>query len=300
MVGSLPAGFQNIGAESLKEQGLNTKSQGENAGANIANSETGKLALAHRERQEETKKKFDSTLQNLKAQQTEQQGQQNVQQGGQQQAVGGVMVQTGTALIAASSGTFGATMGIGLAMIAGGTATMLSGQNQQQQGEQQVAEAPQYQAKAGQMEQQSDTHGANATQLEAEAQEEEMQAQEETDPDSAKGQGEQKGYFVGDDMADASSGEASTIDKLRDGEDAINGITGIDKDGEIVANAGTLGEDDQLLADQINAGTDRIKELTGEDTETISAEDPSYLDVATKLNLGEEAVDELIKEGKIG
>lgn len=274
MTGSIPTVFQNAGAESLKEQGMNTKSQGENAGANMVNTETGKAALALRERNEETKKKFDATLQNLKAQQSEQQGQQNVQQGGQQQAIGGVMVQTGTALIAASSGTFGATMGIGLAMVAGGTATMLSGQNQQQQGEQQQAEAPQYQAKAGQMEQQSDNHGMNATQLEMEAQEEEAQA-EETDPNSAKGQGEQKGYFVSDNMADASSGTESTIDKLREGKDSINGITGIGENGEIVASADISSEDENI---------------TGSPT----------LDVANKLENGEEAIDELLNKEKIG
>ena len=168
------------------------------------------------------------------------------------------------------------------------------------------------------MEQQSDNHGMNATQLEMEPQEEEAQA-EETDPNSAKGQGEQKGYFVSDNMADASSGAESTIDKLSEGKDSINGITGIGENGEIVASA-DISSEDESLANKMNSGIDRIHELTGEDTEGISAESEEgliaddsakttedenitgspTLDVANKLENGEQAIDKLLNKEKIG
>jgi hypothetical protein len=225
MVTSQPAGFQNIGADDLFKQGAKTKGMQEETGAGIVNSDVGKAALAKNEELKGTKARFDATLQDLKAQQTETQGQQNVQQGGAQQKIGETMVQTGTALLAAGAATFGTTAHVGLAMIATGTGVSLMGSNQQQQGQQQVEAAPAYQSKANALGGQSDTHFSTAQQLRSEAETEESEAATE-DPSGAKTQGQQKGYFVGDNLADASSSDEdeSPIDKLRNGADKINGM----------------------------------------------------------------------------
>jgi hypothetical protein len=221
MVTSQPAGFQNIGADNLSKQAAKTKELGETAGAGILGSETGQAAMALRERLEGVKKQGAANIENAKAQKKEAEGQQNVQQGGAQEKIGQTMVTTGTALVAA--GPF--TIWPGLAMIATGSGVSLMGSNQQQQGQQQVEEAPAYQSKANDLSGQSETHFSTAQQLQSEAETEESEAATE-DPSGAKTQGQQKGYFVGDNLADASSSDEdeSPIDKLRNGADKINGM----------------------------------------------------------------------------
>lgn len=300
MVASQPPGFENIGASGLLQQAAQTKGQQEATGAGIADSETGKLALAKYEELQGTKARFDATLQSLKAQkadaqaqQNAQQGQQNVQQGGVQQKIGETMVQTGTALLAAGAATFGTTAYVGLAMIATGTGVALTGGQQQQQGQQQVESAPAYQseanayqAKSNELDGQSSNHLSTAQQLQSEAETEQQDAAQD-DPNGAKAQGQQKGYFVGDNLADASSSEdESTIAKLRDGAGKIGGIGGTSNDKELVADASSEEADGtpKTLADKLKNSSDAIAAITGNtdtDVTTQSLETKGAADVSS-------------------
>jgi hypothetical protein len=244
MVTSQPAGFQN----SVEA---------------IVNSDVGKLALAKNEELKGTKARFDATLQDLKAQKKETEGQQNVQQGGVQQKIGETMVTTGMALVA--SGPF--TIWPGLAMIATGTGVALTGGQQQQQGQQQVVqEAPAYKSKANELGSQSETHFSTAQQLQSEAEAKQQDAAPD-DPNGAKTQGQQTGYFIGDNLADASSSDEdeSPIDKLRNGADKINGIGGTSNDKGLVADASSEGADDtnKTLADKLKDSSKTIAAMTG-------------------------------------
>ena len=241
--------------------------QNNSAVAALVNSDIGKAALAKNEELKGTKAKFDGILQDLKAQKKEAEGQQNVQQGGVQQKIGETMVATGTALVAA--GPF--TIWPGLALIATGTGVALTGGQQQQRGQQQVLqEAPAYQSKANDLSGQSDTHFSTAQQLQSEAETEESEAVTQ-DPNGAKAQGQQEGYFVGDNLADASSSDEdeSPIDKLRDklrnGADKINGIGGTSDDKGLVADASSEGADDtnKTLADKLKDSSKTIAAMTG-------------------------------------
>jgi len=261
MVASQPPGFQNIDTDSLFKQAAQTKRQQEGAGAGIISSETGKAALAKNEELKGIKAKNDGILQSLKAQKKEAEGQQNVQQGGAQQQIGQTMIQTGTALVAA--GPF--TIWPGLALIATGTGVALTGGQQQQRGQQQVEEAPAYQSKANDLSGQSETHFSTAQQLQSEAETEESEAAAK-DPSEVKTQGQQKGYFVGDNLADASSSEdESTIDKLRDGTAKINGIGGTSDDKGLVADASSEGADgtNKTLADKLKDSSKTIAAVKG-------------------------------------
>jgi hypothetical protein len=263
MVGSQ---FAGINTDNLFKQAAQTKGQQENTGAGIVDSETGKLALAKREELEGIKTKFDGTLQTLKAQKTEAQGQQNVQQGGAQVQIGQTMVQTGTALLAAGAATFGTTAWVGLGMIATGTGVSLTGGQQQQQGQQQVQEAPAYQSKANELGNRSDNHLSTAQQLKSEAETEKEDNPSGDNPSGAKTQGQQKGYFVGDNLADASSSEdESPIDKLRDGANKIDGIGGTSKGKGLVADASSKETDGtpKTLADKLKDSSDTIAGITG-------------------------------------
>lgn len=247
MVRSQPAGFQN------------------NSVTALVNSDVGKAALAKNEDLKGTKAKFDATIQDLRAQQIETEGQQNVQQGGVQQKVGETMVATGTALVAA--GPY--TIWPGLALIATGTGVALTGGQQQQRGQQQVLqEAPVYQSKANQLGSQSDTHFSTAQQLRSEAETEKAEEDQAVtqDPNGAKAQGQQEGYFVGDNLADASSSEdESPIDKLRNGAAKINGIGGISDDKGLVADASSEGADgtNKTLADKLKDSSKTIAAVKG-------------------------------------
>jgi len=265
MVTSQPAGFQNIGADDLFKQAAKTKGMQEETGAGIVNSDVGKMALAKNEELKGIKAKFDGTLQTLKAQKTEAQGQQNVQQGGAQVQIGQTMVQTGTALLAAGAATFGTTAWVGLGMIATGSGLSLTGGLQQEKGQKQVEEAPAYQSKANDLSGQSETHFSTAQQLQSEAETEESEAAAK-DPSEVKTQGKQKGYFVGDNLADASSSDEdeSPIDKLRNGADKINGMGSTSNDKE-VADASSEGADDtnKTLADKLKDSSKTIAAMTG-------------------------------------
>jgi hypothetical protein len=150
-------------------------------------------------------------------------------------------------------------------MIATGTGVSLMGSNQQQQGQQQVEEAPAYQSKANDLSGQSDTHFSTAQQLRSEAESEASSAAAE-DPSGAKTQGQQKGYFVGDNLADASSSDEdeSPIDKLRNGADKINGMGSTSNDKK-VADASSEGADDtnKTLADKLKDSSKTIAAMTG-------------------------------------
>lgn len=243
------------------DQVSKTKKLGETAGTSIVNSDVGQSALALRERLEGVKKQGAANIENAKAQKKETEGQQNVQQGGAQQKIGETMVATGTALIAA--GPY--TIWPGLAMIATGSGVSLMGSNQQQQGQQQVEAAPAYQSKANDLSGQSETHFSTAQQLQSEAEAEASEAAAK-DPSEVKTQGQQKGYFVGDNLADASSSEdESTIDKLRDGTAKINGIGGISDDKGLVADASSEGADgtNKTLADKLKDSSKTIAAVKG-------------------------------------
>jgi hypothetical protein len=243
------------------DQVSKTKQLGEAAGASIVNSDVGQSALALRERLEGVKKQGAANIENARAQKKETEGQQNVQQGGAQQKIGATMVQTGTALVAA--GPF--TIGPGLALIATGTGVSLMGGQQQQRGQQQVEEAPAYQSKANDLSDQSETHFSTAQQLQSEAETEESEAAAK-DPSEVKTQGQQKGYFVGDNLADASPSEdESTIDKLRDGTAKINGIGGTSDDKGLVADASSEGADgtNKTLADKLKDSSKTIAAVKG-------------------------------------
>ncbi|NBV99025.1 MAG: hypothetical protein EBR67_05880 [Proteobacteria bacterium] len=229
--------FQNSGANDLLQQGAEIRAQQQGAGASIVDSDVGKAALAKNEELKGIKAKFEGTLQTLKAQKKEAEGQQNIQKGGAQEKIGETMITTGQALLAAGAATFGTTAWVGLGMIATGTGVALTGGQQQQQGQQQVEEAPAYQSKANDLSGQSETYFSTAQQLRSEAEAEQQDAAPD-DPNGAKTQGQQKGYFIGDSLADASSSEdESTIAKLRDGADKISGIGGTSNDEELVADA---------------------------------------------------------------
>ena len=247
------------------DQVSKTKKLGEAAGTSIVNSDVGQSALALRERLEGVKKQGAANIENAKAQKKETEGQQNVQQGGIQEKIGATMVQTGTALVAAGAATFGTTAYVGLAMIATGTGVSLMGGQQQQQGQQQVDEAPAYQSKANDLSGQSDTHFSTAQQLQSEA-ETEQEDEAKDDPSGTKTQGQQKGYFVGDNLADASSSDEdeSPIDKLRNGADKINGMGSTSNDKE-VADASSEGADDtnKTLADKLKDSSKTIAAMTG-------------------------------------
>jgi hypothetical protein len=242
MVTSQPAGFQNS-VEAL------------------VNSDIGKMALAENEKLKGTKAKFDATLQDLKAQKKATEGQQNVQQGGAQVQIGQTMVQTGTALLAAGAATFGTTAWVGLGMIATGTGVSLTGGQQQDQGQRQVEAAPAYKSKANELGSQSETHFSTARQLQSEAEAKQQDAAPD-DPNGAKTQGKQKGYFVGDNLADSSSSEdESTIDKLRDGTAKINGMGSRSNDKK-VADASSEGAANKTLADKLKDSSKTIA-MTG-------------------------------------
>jgi hypothetical protein len=136
---------------------------------------------------------------------------------------------------------------------------------QQQQGQQQVEEAPAYQSKANDLSSQSETHFSTAQQLQSEA-ETEQEDEAKDDPSGAKTQGKQKGYFVGDNLADASSSDEdeSTIDKLGNGADKINGMGSTSNDKE-VADASSEGADDtnKTLADKLKDSSKTIAAMTG-------------------------------------
>lgn len=243
------------------DQVSKTKQLGEAAGTSIVNSDVGQSALALRERLEGVKKQGAANIENAKAQKKEADGQQNVQQGGAQQQVGQTMITTGTALVAA--GPY--TVWPGLAMIATGSGVSLMGSNQQQQGQQQVEAAPAYQSKANDLSGQSETHFSTAQQLQSEAEAEASKAAAK-DPSEVKTQGQQKGYFVGDNLADASSSEdESTIDKLRDGTAKINGIGGTSNDKGLVADASSEGADgaNKTLADKFKDSSKTIAAVKG-------------------------------------
>jgi hypothetical protein len=247
--------------EGVLDQVSKTKKHGQESGAGIVNSDVGKMALAKNEELKGIKAKFDGTLQTLKAQKKEAEGQQNVQQGGAQEKIGQTMVTTGTALVAA--GPF--TIWPGLAMIATGTGVALTGGQQQQQGQQQVDEAPAYKSKANELGSQSETHFSTAQQLQSEAETEESEAAAK-DPSEVKTQGKQKGYFVGDNLADSSSSEdESTIDKSRDGTAKINGIGGTSDDKELVADASSEEADgtNKTLADKLKDSSKTIAAVKG-------------------------------------
>lgn len=238
-----------------------TRKLGQQSGAGIVNSDVGQSALALRERLEGVKKQGAANIENARAQKKEAEGQGNLQAGGAQQKIGATMVQTGTALVAA--GPF--TIGPGLAMIATGTGVSLMGSQQQQQGQQQVGEAPVYQSKANDLSGQSETHFSTAQQLQSEAETEESEAAAK-DPSEVKTQGQQKGYFVGDNLADASPSEdESTIDKLRDGTAKINGIGGTSDDKGLVADASSEGADgtNKTLADKLKDSSKTIAAVKG-------------------------------------
>jgi hypothetical protein len=240
----------------------NTEKLAKGAGAGILGSEIGQSAMALRERLEGVKKQGAANIENAKAQKKETEGQQNVQQGGAQQKIGETMVATGTALVAA--GPF--TIWPGLALIATGSGVSLMGSNQRQQGQQQVEEAPAYQSKANDLSDQSDTHFSTAQQLQSEAEATQQDAAPD-DPNGAKTQGQQTGYFIGDNLADASSSDEdeSTIAKLRDGADTDGGIGGTSNDKELVADASSGGADDtnKTLADKLKDSSKTIAAMTG-------------------------------------
>ncbi|MFM7458141.1 MAG: hypothetical protein ACKO3R_05720, partial [bacterium] len=236
----------------------------------IVNSDVGKLALATNEELKGTKAKFDGILQNLEADAKQSQGQQNVQQGGVQQQIGQTMVQTGTALIAA--GPF--TIWPGIAMVTAGMGVALTGSNQQQQGQQQVTESSGYKSQANALGGQSDTHFSTAQQLRSEAETEQQGAatnEAKDNPNRAKTQGQQKGYFVGDNLADASASEEdeSATDKLKAGADVIGGIGGTTNDKKLVADASSKGSEgtdgtttNKTLAEKLKDSSNTIAAIT--------------------------------------
>ena len=268
MVSSQAAGFQNIDADSLLEQAARTRGMQQQAGAGIVESTFRDTnADEVRERLEGLKKQGAANIEAARAQATETQGQQNVQQGGVQQQIGQTMVQTGTALLAAGAATFGTTAYVGLGLIATGTATSLMGGQQQQQGQQQVEAAPAYQSQANNLTRQSEAHFSEADQLRSQAESEAQEAAVE-DPNGATTQGQQKGYFVGDNLADASSSDSddkSTMDKLRDGMREINSRGGTSNDEELVADASSEGADgtNRTLADKLKDSSNTIAAMTG-------------------------------------
>ena len=254
--------FAGINTDGLFEQAAQTKVQQENAGAGIPYSETGQLALETQARLKGVSAQAAANIENARAQATETQGQQNVQQGGVQQQIGQTMVQTGTALLAAGAATFGTTAWVGLGMIATGTGISLTGGQQQQQGQQQVEAAPAYQSQANNLTRQSEAHFSEADQLRSQAESEAQEAAVE-DPNGATTQGQQKGYFVGDNLADASSSEdESPIDRLRNGTDKINVIGGTSG---LLADASSEGADgtNRTLADKLKDSSNTIAAMTG-------------------------------------
>ena len=147
-------------------------------------------------------------------------------------------------------------------MIATGTGISLTGGQQQQQGQQQVEAAPAYQSQANNLTRQSEALFSEADQLRSQAESEAQEAAVE-DPNGATTQGQQKGYFVGDNLADASSSEdESPIDRLRNGTDKINVIGGTSG---LLADASSEGADgtNRTLADKLKDSSNTIAAMTG-------------------------------------